>query len=143
MLLAAFASSCRQDNGYIGEYYGTWKIEYYSIDGVKQENEMISHTTISFQNATVVIQCVEDKYMSEDTRYGTWEELGNDFILNYTHYDEIRDPGTYLYAAPQWLGMTSEAPMVMTKERINSRTFILTWNSPNGIKQYKLVKLVV
>lgn len=142
LVLICFALAGCQDNGYIGIYYGTWRVEKYTIDGEKQSNELIDNTTVSFQNATVVIQTVIDSYMSADTRYGTWKEDGDIFTLNFTHHDNSINVGEHPYAAPFWLGMTSVEPMIMHKTTYNKKRFSLTWTDSEGhIKVYTLAKI--
>lgn len=138
-----------QNNGDIGRLFGTWALSEYTVNGEKIEEleisrELIvplSHITFSFQSEVVGIATILDNYNSYDTRFGTWEEDGDTFTFNFTHYDSTYEPGTGKYQAPPWLGMTSDGPMVMKVSDSKSRSFTLTWNDPRGyVRVYKLHK---
>lgn len=136
ILLALVASSCQND-GYIGDIFGTWKVESVSLDG--QPAALRFPTTFSFQNSVVEVVALTDDYMGNSQRFGSWERNAESITLNFTHHDDSRPAGTSIYEAPAWLGMSSDTKIQMTCT-ISGRSMDWTWHSPAGVYNYKLVK---
>lgn len=137
------ASACTHNDGDIGNLFGTWRVDSFTIDGVAQENDQISNTTFSFQNNIVAITLVKDAYLTYNTRYGTWSESDGYFTLNFTNTSDLHTSpvGNGVYGAPEWLDMVSDEPMVMQKYDTAKNAFTLVWHSPDGkILEYKLHK---
>ena len=148
VIFAACAISC-QNNGDIGRYFGTWRLESYTVDGNKVEEVTIdgntvptTNVTFSFQNNIVNVVTIIDDYESYYSRFGTWEDEGSTFVLDFTHTDATDTaPGTGQYAAPEWLGMVSDMPMHMALSGTGNKDFTLTWNDPEGsVRVYSLHK---
>lgn len=137
MLLTA---AC-QNNGDIGDLYGTWRVDRYTADG-EVVHGYADQTVFSFQSSVICIVHLTDDYGSNDRNYGTWSEDGATLTLNFTHSDDENAPGTGVYRAPEWLGMTSDEPMVMDVSARSGSDMTLTWVSPLGVKnEYKLHKI--
>lgn len=133
-------ASC-QNNGHIGWLFGVWRVSDYISGGVKQESQLINTTTFAFQNNIVNIVAFEDKEHTSVEAYGTWIHDGDNFTLDFTNYDDNNAPGTAYYAAPAWLGMTSDLPMRMQISDQKKDSFTLTWVDGEGVtKIYKLKK---
>lgn len=136
LLIAMLLSSCQND-GYIGEIFGTWRVESYTRDGVEMK---IGPTTFSFQNN--IVNCVlnVDEYGTSWGRFGTWTLTDRQFELNFTHHDDNTPQGSGIYEAPEWLGMISDEVMNM-KITLNKDKMIWMWNAPDGaICVYQLHK---
>lgn len=144
MLLAA----C-QNNGDIGKYFGTWRIDSYTLNseavgtvevyGVYEVP--VSNCTFSFQNSVVNVVTVLDDYMSNNSVFGSWSEDGDTFTLDFTHVDAETPQGTGQYSAPKWLGMVSDEPMVMKISNSLKDSFTLTWTDHDGnVRVYNLHK---
>ncbi len=130
-----------QNNGDIGDWFGSWRVDSYMLNGLEQEG-LAKATTFGFQSEVVVVTVVIDDYQTEYQRYGTWQELDDTFTLHFNHQDATTNPATDIYAAPEWLGMYSDKPMIMTLQRHDSRNVTLTWLGPDGAtRTYKLHKI--
>ncbi len=139
-LMLAMLAGC-QNNGHIGWIFGVWRVAEFSVDGEAQTGPLIGSTTFAFQNNVVEAVAILDEYNSTYETFGTWEEDGDVFIIDFTHGDDNTAPGTGQYAAPWWLGMTSDEPMVMELSDRKGDAFTLTWQTPDGKKNvYKFRK---
>lgn len=145
MLLAA--GSCQND-GNIGRLFGTWCLNYYSVNGERVETITVAEYTIpvdnitfSFQNNIVNVITVYDNYQTYYSSFGTWSEEGDVFTLDFTHKDADTEDGKGRYQAPVWIGMISDTKMEMNVSDSKSRSFTLTWTDPQGnVMVYKLHK---
>ncbi len=136
ILIAVMLSSCQND-GHIGDIFGTWRVESYTRDGAEMK---FGPTTFSFQNN--IVNCVYnvDEYETSWSRFGTWMHTGNQFDLNFTHHDDNTPQGSGIYEAPEWLGMTSVEVMSMTIT-LKSDIMTWTWHAPDGaVCVYRLHK---
>lgn len=140
--MAAMALSGCQNNGDIGSMFGIWRVDAYMVDGTRVESPVINNTTVCFQGNVVEFVAVYDDYQSAYECYGTWAETATQFTFDFTHYDNDRLPGTDLYVAPAWLGMTTKAPMVMDITKKTGRELVLEWHdtAKGTTKTYKLKK---
>jgi hypothetical protein len=144
LAVALLATACTENNGDIGDFFGTWRVESYTADGVVQQgNDMykVNATTFSFQSQVVMVNVVLDEYGTNHTWYGSWSESGDVLTLNFTHSDNEIEQGTSSYAAPVWLGMTSDSPMNLSITNRDSRSMTLSWTDGHGIEKiYKISK---
>ncbi len=124
-------SACYND-GDIGNLYGFWRIESYTIDGEDAMTEMVENTIFSFQNDIVQVKWPVDDYLTYNYTTGTWTREGNEMSLNFTHHDDQYAHGTGIYEAPAWLSMTSSEIMHMTYTSDASHRFNLSWVDPQG-----------
>lgn len=127
LLLAIVLQSCQND-GHIGDIFGTWRVESYTRDGAEME---FGPTTFSFQNNIVDCVLLIDDYGTSWNRFGTWKREGDDFELNFTHSDNGTSQGCGIYEAPGWLGMTSAEVMIMTVS-LKGDKMSWTWHDPAG-----------
>lgn len=135
VLVLAIACAGCQNNGDIGYLFGTWRVDSFTADGVERP-EAAARTLISFQNDIIMVQELLDDHGTYDNHYGTWSEDGDKMTLDFTHTGESAD-----YSAPQWLGWTSDAPMVMQVTGRGPRDVTWTYVSPEGVTNvYKLHK---
>ena len=140
LILAVGLSSCQND-GYIGDLFGTWRLDEYTLDGKVQKGQLVETTTFSFQNDIVYVVALKDEHQTHNEQFGTWNDAGETFTLNFTHSDSETEPGKDIYSAPTWIGMTSVEPMVMTVDERSSRDMTFRWVSPDGATHiYKLHK---
>lgn len=136
LLLALLLPSCQND-GHIGDIFGTWRVESYTRDGAAVE---FGPTTFSFQNNIVNCVLLVDDHGTSWSRFGTWTRDGDRFGLNFTHHDGNTPQGSGIYQAPGWLGMTSAEVMDMTVALKGDR-MTWTWHDPEGtVCVYRLHK---
>lgn len=133
-ILMATIAAC-QNNGHIGWLFGVWRVNEYFLDGQQQDDALLPSTTFAFQNNIVEVVAYLDNHNTQIERYGTWEQNGDMFTLNFTHYDDSTHQGTGVYAAPEWLGMTSESPMQMQMTSHKGDKFTVEWIDAAGQKK--------
>ncbi|MGN0223591.1 MAG: hypothetical protein ACI4AM_06160 [Muribaculaceae bacterium] len=138
ILTAALATAC-QNNGDIGDLYGSWRVDSYTIDGNLQEGRP-TQTVFSFQSTVVNVSLITDEYGGYWQRFGTWSETDTEFIFDFTHHDNKNAPGTGMYEAPEWLNFTSDAPMVLHKDQRSSREMTLSFSDLQGRRHVYVLK---
>lgn len=137
--LALVVTSC-QNNGDIGDYFGTWRVESYFVDGVSVTDN-VTNTTFSFQASVVHVTLTTDEFMSQQQCFGSWSEEGDRLTLNFANGDDSNPVGTNFYHAPAWLGMTSDAPMSLIVSERSGSKMTWTYTTDSGTKHiYKLKK---
>lgn len=90
-------SSCLQNNGHIGDWYGMWKLTEMKVDGVPDTtyggNIFWSFQTNIFQMKRV---SADGNY---DNRWGSWSEDDGKLLLSFNYRaDDSSTPGTGTYA---------------------------------------------
>ncbi len=127
-ILAAFAAfivTACQNNGDIGDLFGSWRVDSYTIDGQLQTGAP-EKTVFSFQSSVVNVSLITDEFGGAYQRFGTWRETDEDFVFDFTHHDNTTSSGTDLYQAPEWLNFSSDALMVLHKDERSSRSMTLS-----------------
>lgn len=141
VVAALFILSGCQNDGYLGNIFGTWRVDSFTKNGELVENENVQLTTFSFQNSVVNAVMLTDEYHDAYIRFGSWERSDGQITLDFTHHDDNQPQGTGTYQAPEWLDMTSEAPMEMTCSSEDDRQMTWIWASEEGNTYvYKLSK---
>lgn len=117
--------SCDRNGGDIGPYFGIWALDGIDADGNPDPAFVPDHTFFSF-HSNVIEVTLTDEYHQYISRFGTWSEPAPATLrLDFSHHDDLTDPGTGWYAPPN--GYTSHH---------RSQTCISTglhhqgWNSP-------------
>ncbi|MDE6301321.1 MAG: hypothetical protein K2M19_06355 [Muribaculaceae bacterium] len=139
--IAAICIAGCQNEGPIGYKFGVWRIDSYSADGIPVTDILVENTTIAFQGGAINVIALRDNYMNSFDQYGSWTEEGNTLYLNFTHSDDNHPAGSDFYAAPYWLGWTSEEVMAFEVEKHSNREMTWRYISPAGVVNiYKLHK---
>lgn len=136
-IICLLVISCQND-GNIGPIFGTWRVD----SAVKEPGISLDckGTTFSFQGNIVEVVRLLDDMGSHIPAYGNYSRDGNTITLNFTNHDNDIESGTSFYAAPSWLGMTSEQPMTM-QCTIDDREMVWIWIAADGLTYtYKLHK---
>lgn len=128
-----------QNDGNIGDLFGTWRVDSYERDGAQVE--IRGGATFSFQNSVVNAVLTVDDYGTNWSRFGSWEQPDDKTMrLDFTHHDDNTAVGTGIYAAPEWLGMTSAEVMTMDCT-LKGDDMTWTWTALDGARcVYKLHK---
>ncbi len=138
-LISIVAAAC-SGNDTPNNMFGVWRIDSYEINDSVQSG-LCDSTTFSFQSNIVNVVVLVDEYQTYYSSIGTWNIDGNKFLLNFTHHDNQNEPGTSIYAAPTWLGMSSDTIMVMDIVSHNTAKMTLKWLAPDDkTRTYKLHK---
>ena len=87
LLISLFVVSCTHNNGDIGHYFGTWKLEKMTINGENDE-EYADNVIWKFQAGVICMVRVDDASHTKVEAWGTWEEDGNVLRIDYTHHDD-------------------------------------------------------
>lgn len=130
-LIYGLLSSCTQNNGNIGPYFGSWLQYEMTIDGEKVTDFNPDETFWEFQNNIIEISRVNGMY-EKNGRWGTWEERDGHLLLNFMHHDDQNPVGTSEYRAPEWLHFTSDEIIDLTIVSNKSSRMELQWRDPDG-----------
>ncbi len=139
-MLTLLATAC-QNNGDIGDMYGVWRLDSYTLDGEPCHDKYIDNTTFSFQNNIVEVISQYDNYMSAYQTYGhwIWRNDGTLMLSFQQHDDTGLDQSQY--NAPYWIGFTKKEVMIMqVSDRTGSR-MTLSWEHDGMMHVYKLKKM--
>lgn len=141
ILICGLLSSCTQNNGNIGPYFGSWLQYEMTIDGEKVTDFNPDETFWEFQNNIIEISRVNGMY-EKNGRWGTWEERDGHLLLNYTHSDDNNPAGQGAYRAPEWLYFPSNTVINLTILSNKSGRMTLEWHDSDGkIIRYYLRKI--
>lgn len=124
-------SSCRMNNGDIGEYFGSWLVCSMTVDGTEAEDFDPETTFWEFQNNIIRISLTDSHY-DIISRWGTWHEEDNRLILDFTHHDDANPEGTSGYKGPEWLLFPSSGIIDLTFVERGHDRMKLSWQDPEG-----------
>ena len=96
-VLSIIIASCTHNNGDIGHYFGTWKLERLTIEGV-EDAEYQGNIFWKFQSGVMCMVRVDDATHAKTEGWGTWEENDNKLRLDYTHHDDANSEGSQKYS---------------------------------------------
>jgi hypothetical protein len=98
LLLTAlsFMSGCTHNNGDIGDWFGTWKLQSIDINGVADESYQ-ANVFWKFQNDIISMAQANDELHTADTRYGTWTQHDDQLLLDFGHSDNSTAAGQGQY----------------------------------------------
>lgn len=89
--------SCTRNNGDIGDYFGTWKLEQITINN-KKDTEYKGNIFWGFQSSVFTMKEVNDTLHTKSEHWGTWEEQNDKLILNFTHSDNSNPQSSFKYS---------------------------------------------
>lgn len=99
LIVGLLPASCTQNNGDIGEWFGEWHLESIEINNVT-DADYNGDVLWKFQNDIVEMVVVNPIGHSHSEYYGTWTADDTTLTLNFTHSDDLNEPGTGKYAPP-------------------------------------------
>lgn len=146
VVLCAVLAGCRVNNGDIGPLYGVWNVTAVDVDGEPYDgwkSHGYTESFFQFQNNICFVTRTNDLYDSQ-SRACTWQWLKKDteIELDFSHTDTASpNPGSYLYAAPEWLLLTESRVYVFSVDWEGSKK--MTWSTVNTAGQrltYHLTK---
>ena len=94
LMTFAGLASCTDNNGDIGDWFGTWKMTSMATD---ESIESVDDIFWKFQNNVVSIIKVDDDQHLNQESFGTWAQTGDVLALDFTHHD---DSGSGPYIPP-------------------------------------------
>ena len=88
LLLAAtlLLGGCTQNDGNIGDWFGTWRLAEIQIDGQPDES-YAGNVVWKFHSDIVSIMTVDDAEHEALPAWGTWSEAEGVLTLNFTYSD--------------------------------------------------------
>lgn len=99
LLATVVMTSCTQNDGRIGELFGTWALEsVVDCDGVElplPDNELFW----SFQSSVVCFKVVYPYHIRVDY-WGSWERNGSLLMFDFENSDDMTATGGDLYSVP-------------------------------------------
>lgn len=135
ILAVAAMSGCTHNNGDIGPWFGTWKLNEISVDGVV-DTDYADNVLWKFQTEIICMLRVEPRHTRTEA-FGTWEQNGNSLILSFTYND---DKGTTQYEPLPETGI----PYGITElaiDRLTGSELQLTYHATDGsVYKYKFTK---
>lgn len=96
MIVAVIVMSCTHNNGDIGEYFGTWKLESMTVNG-EHDGEYGGDIFWKFQSSVFCMEQVNERLDTEN-RWGTWSDDGKVLRLDFSHHDDAHPEGSAFYS---------------------------------------------
>lgn len=93
------AVSCVQNDGRIGDWFGTWRLESITIDGTPAPDYAPPYLIWKFQSSVIQILQPDDVEHTAGYCIGTWEQVDKDLRLNFTWH--IGTPPDVTLLAPE------------------------------------------
>lgn len=121
-----------QNNGDIGDFYGTWSVSELTVDGEPDSEFAQDSTFFNFQNNIISVERLLDEYGDLERYVGTWSEVGNSLLLDFTHYDNDHAPGQGIYHAPEWLYLPENSIAELEFIERKSRSMTLRYITDEG-----------
>lgn len=84
--------SCTHNNGDIGDWFGTWRLESITIDGATDPDYTSPRLIWKFQSQVVMIMEPNDDMHEANYALGSWHQEGNDLLLDFDY-----DLGNYAW----------------------------------------------
>lgn len=141
-LLMLVLGGCTQNNGYIGDLFGTWRLDRLTCDGAPQvlypgcESEgdepgrIPELYTFSFQGSLIGVVAIYPHHDFSEA-YGSFEHAGDILYLNFDHTD---NDGGYMYTPPAALHLP-DTLVPMNIEKLTSSEMHIWYVSDDG-KRY-------
>ena len=123
------ACSCTRNNGDIGDWFGTWRVDELNIDGEPDPNYGPPYMIFKFQSSIVIIMWPEEANHGAPACTGTWKQEGDKLLLRFD-YDQF---------APT---VATHLPEVGTLDilKLSRSTIELEYHNPEGITYYYKLK---
>ena len=83
-LLSILTSSCIQNNGYIGNIFGKWKLIKYSTNHTEK---IIDNIYFSFQNDIISVHNISLDYNIPEIFYGNFKEFNDSIYIGNFNYN--------------------------------------------------------
>ena len=134
-------SSCTHNNGNIGPWFGTWKLNAITIDG-EIDNEYADNDNLvwKFQSTVIEMQEILPMHVTAD-HFGTWTQTSDRTVeMNFTYHDGL-NPDGYPYYTPPASSHLPRGVFVMDILELTSSKMHLQYRANDGtIYTYYLKK---
>lgn len=132
-------ASCTHNNGDIGPWFGTWKLDRILVDG-SVDGAYDGTVFWKFQSDVICMEQVDDLTHTRVEHWGTWSDGDGLLTLTFTYSDSNYPAGSFKYVPPV---MTHLSAGVSGLEilRLNGSDMHLSYTSADGaVYQYILSK---
>lgn len=119
-MLAATAG-CTRNNGDIGDWFGTWRVESITVDGEPDGAYAPPYMIWKFQSSIIQIMVPDDAEHSAPSATGSWHEESGKLYLDFTW--DLGTPGDISHL-PQ--------KCELTILKLSGSKIELQYNSPDG-----------
>lgn len=135
MLVILSICGCTQNNGYIGDIFGSWALMEVKADGIPLDLE--KETVFSFQNKVVRIMKVSDNPFERDAKYGNFSI--SDDVLTLKFQTELSPDGDgNQFLMPGWVYFPEgEMPLVFEVRTLNGSRMELAIDNRGETYVYK------
>lgn len=102
MMMVVFGCmGCTHNNGDIGPWFGTWKLNAITINGDVDEAYAAQDNMVwKFQSSVVEMQEILPGHMTYD-HFGTWHQLSDDVVeMKFIYKDDNNPVGSDYYSPP-------------------------------------------
>ena len=139
IVIAVFTLSCTRNNGDIGEYFGTWKVESITLNEVKDAT-YTGNLFWGFQASVFSMKQVGENHSSTQC-WGTWEDIDGKILrIDFTHQDNLRPEGSPFYT-PLPVSYLSQGVSDLTILSLSGSEMNLEYINNEGTRiKYKLKK---
>lgn len=141
-MLASLMSSCTQNDGRIGDLFGTWRLDSVESLADSQTLTLPNPLTFSFQSSVV---CMKEllPYHDRQEYWGSWVRDGGELTLNYDNHDDLTDTATPPYTLPEGYGFDTFSPLLHFSivELSGSRMTLDYVNSYGSTLRYSFTKI--
>ncbi len=130
---------CTQNDGDIGPWFGTWRLEQILVDGTP-DSSYGRDIIWKFQADVISMVVVDDATHSAISSWGTWSHTDRTLTLDFTYSDTANPAGSYKYAPPA----ATHLPAAVSRLRViklSKGEIVLEYVSEHNINYtYKLTK---
>lgn len=143
LFVAAAITSCTHNNGDIGPWFGTWRLDNITVDG-EPDTSYEGNIFFMFQSQVFCARTIYPYHLYSDS-WARWsEEDNNILIIDYNNHDNLdTDQTTTLYMPPKITRMKNGVNRLHI-DLFTSKTMILTL--PDGADheeiEYTLTKFI-
>lgn len=128
---------CTRNNGDIGVWFGTWKLESMSNKGNIGNSPAIIW---KFQNHVIEMQEVWEGNHDSVDHFGSWTQVDDHLILDFGHSDNLFPAGSWKYTPPAVTEIPNGITEMVIKELSNKRIELI-YNRPDSEPiVYKLIR---
>lgn len=85
MAIVMGLSACTRNDGNIGDWFGTWRVDSITIDGAVDTDYAPPYMFWKFQNSIVQVITPDDFEHTSTSCYGMWKHVGNQLVLDFDY----------------------------------------------------------
>lgn len=133
-LIGLLVAGCTRHNGDIGDYFGEWRLEKMTADGVElplySDKDGVELYTWAFQGKLIQINVLMPRHEG-DVFIGSWREDGDILEINYSYHGI--DDDTHNYRPPEALHLVSGGITRLHIDRMKDWKMVLSQVADDGV----------